>query len=201
MSLQIKQGLGVGMILIVSEDLIISNLSPSLNVYLVLEVGNGGMTDAEYVAHFSLWAISKAPLLIGCDVTKMSAATLAILTNPEVIAVNQDPLGIQGKKLAFAPSQVSNGSSTIVIANCSSYSSRIEPKRLQWTYNAQDGSIRSGLNGLCLSIESCSTGQNANIVLSECQINDPQAQCQGKNQQWTVNTSDQTIVSQLDGKW
>jgi alpha-galactosidase len=74
----------------------------------MLEVGNGGMTDAEYVAHFSLWAISKAPLLIGCDVTKMSAATLAILTNPEVIAVNQDPLGVQGKKVASAASRFSN---------------------------------------------------------------------------------------------
>ena len=53
------------------------------------------MTDAEYVSHFSLWAISKAPLLIGCDVSKMSAATLATLTNPKVIAINQDKLGAQ----------------------------------------------------------------------------------------------------------
>jgi hypothetical protein len=189
------------MIQIVSEHLIVSNLSPSLNVYLVLEVGNGGMTDAEYVSHFSLWAISKAPLLIGCDVSKMSAATLSTLTNPEVIAVNQDSLGVQGKKVTFQPPQLLNVSSDVVIANCSSFSSNIEPKRLQWTYNAQDGSIRSVLNGLCLSIEGCSTAEAANIIVDECHINDPQAQCQGKNQQWTVNTSDQTIVSQMDGKW
>jgi alpha-galactosidase len=67
----------------------------------VLEVGNGGMTDTEYVTHFSLWSISKAPLIIGCDVTKISAASLSTLTNPEVIAVNQDPLGVQGKRVAF----------------------------------------------------------------------------------------------------
>jgi len=201
MSLQIKRGLGVGTIQIVSEYLIVSHVSPSLNIYLVLEVGNGGMTDAEYVAHFSLWAISKAPLLIGCDVTNMSETTLAILTNSEVIAVNQDRLGVQGKKVAFQPSQLLNVSSDVIVANCSSFSSNIEPKRLQWTYNAQDGSIRSVLNGRCLSIESCSTAETANIIVDECHINDPQAQCQGKNQQWTVNISDQTIVSQMDGKW
>jgi alpha-galactosidase len=54
------------------------------------------MNDAEYVTHFSLWAITKAPLLIGCDVTNMSAATLSTLGNREVIAVNQDSLGVQG---------------------------------------------------------------------------------------------------------
>ncbi len=58
------------------------------------------MTDAEYRTHFSLWSISKASLLIGCDVSKMSAVTLSTLTNPEVIAVNQDKLGIQGRKIA-----------------------------------------------------------------------------------------------------
>ncbi len=167
----------------------------------MLEVGNGGMTDAEYVAHFSLWAISKAPLLIGCDVSKMSAAALSILTNPEVIAVNQDPLGVQGKKVAFASSQASNTSNEVRIANCSTFSSGDRSKRLQWIYNAQDGSIRSVLNGRCLSIENCSRVEAANIVLDECHINDPQAQCQGKNQQWTINASYQAIVSQMDGKW
>jgi hypothetical protein len=52
-----------------------------------------------------------------------------------------------------------------------------------------------------LTIESCSTSDNANIVLSECRINDPQAQCQGKNQQWIVNKVDQTIISQMNRKW
>jgi hypothetical protein len=167
----------------------------------VLEVGNGGMTNAEYVAHFSLWAISKAPLLLGCDVSKLSAAALSILTNPEVIAVNQDPLGVQGKKVAFASSQVSNSSNEVRIANCSTFSSGDGPKHLQWIYNTQDGSIRSVLNGRCLSIENCSSEEAANIVLDECHINDSQAQCQGKNQQWNINTSYQAIVSQIDGKW
>ena len=158
------------------------------------------MTDAEYVAHFSLWSISKAPLLIGCDVSKMSAATLATLTNPEVIAVNQDSLGVQGKKVAFAASQLPNASSEAVIANCASPSLNIDPRRLQWTYNAQDGSIRSAFSGQCLSIENCDGGEAANVVLSECRIADPQAPCQGRNQQWTA-ADQQPVVSQMNGKW
>jgi len=164
----------------------------------VLEVGNGGMSDTEYVTHFSLWSITKAPLIIGCDVTKMSAATLSTLTNPEVIAVNQDPLGVQGNKVVAASSKSSNASSGVVIGNCSS---TVDPRRQQWTYNSQDGSIRSVFSGRCLSIERCNTGVGAAVILNECQIGDPQAQCQGKNQQWTAGTSDQTIVSRMDQDW
>lgn len=47
----------------------------------MLEVGNGGMTANEYQAHFVLWAALKAPLLIGCDLSKMTAETLNILGN------------------------------------------------------------------------------------------------------------------------
>ncbi|EAR94452.1 alpha-galactosidase (macronuclear) [Tetrahymena thermophila SB210] len=65
----------------------------------MLEVGNGGMTTHEYEAHFALWALLKAPLLIGCDVSKMSEDTIRILTNKEIIAINQDPLGIQGHRV------------------------------------------------------------------------------------------------------
>ncbi|CAL9109102.1 unnamed protein product [Musa textilis] len=65
----------------------------------MLEVGNGGMSNDEYIVHFSLWATSKAPLLIGCDVRNLSKETLAILGNKEVIAVNQDLLGVQAEKV------------------------------------------------------------------------------------------------------
>ncbi|KAI9646730.1 hypothetical protein NHQ30_004727 [Ciborinia camelliae] len=59
----------------------------------MLEVGNGGMTDAEYVAHFSMWSIAKSPLILGNDLRKIQPADLAIISNPAVIAVNQDQLG------------------------------------------------------------------------------------------------------------
>ncbi|XWS15701.1 hypothetical protein CRYUN_Cryun34aG0024400 [Craigia yunnanensis] len=65
----------------------------------MLEVGNGGMNMEEYRSHFSIWALMKAPLLIGCDVRSASKETLSILGNKEVIDVNQDPLGVQGRKI------------------------------------------------------------------------------------------------------
>ncbi|KAK1556775.1 hypothetical protein Q3G72_011895 [Acer saccharum] len=64
----------------------------------MLEVGNGGMTKDEYIVHFSLWAISKAPLLLGCDLRNMTKETMEIVANKEVIAVNQDSVGVQAKK-------------------------------------------------------------------------------------------------------
>lgn len=66
----------------------------------MLEVGNGGLSDAEYRSHFSLWAMMAAPLIAGNDIANMSEATRAILLNREVIAVDQDPLGVQGHRVA-----------------------------------------------------------------------------------------------------
>jgi alpha-galactosidase len=65
----------------------------------MLEVGNGGMTADEYRAHFSLWAMLAAPLIAGNDLRNMSAETAAILMNKEVIAVDQDPLGREGRRV------------------------------------------------------------------------------------------------------
>ena len=64
-----------------------------------LEVGNGGMTHLEYQTHMSLWCILAAPLFAGTDLSKMSPEMLAILTNREVIAVDQDRAGIQGRRV------------------------------------------------------------------------------------------------------
>ncbi|REF37397.1 glycoside hydrolase family 27 protein [Thermasporomyces composti] len=63
----------------------------------MLEVGNGGMTDVEYRTHFSLWAVMAAPLLIGTDLRRATSATMEILLNTELIAINQDPLGVQAR--------------------------------------------------------------------------------------------------------
>ena len=66
----------------------------------MMVVGMPGLTDAQNRVHMSLWAISAAPLLVGADLTTLSDATLATLTNPEVLAVDQDSLGLQGVKVA-----------------------------------------------------------------------------------------------------
>jgi alpha-galactosidase len=65
----------------------------------MLEIGNGAMSEMEYKLHMSLWSILAAPLLAGNDLRSMSPEILAILTNREVIAVDQDKLGKQGKQV------------------------------------------------------------------------------------------------------
>lgn len=66
----------------------------------MLEVGNGGMTTVEYRSHFSLWAMLAAPLIAGNDLRHMTPEIQEILANKEVIAIDQDPLGSEGKRVA-----------------------------------------------------------------------------------------------------
>jgi alpha-galactosidase len=89
----------------------------------MLEVGNGGMTDVEYRSHFSLWSIMAAPLLIGTDLRTVKPDALKILLNKEVIAVDQDPLGVQGKQVRDADGihvivkPLKDGSEAVVVFN------------------------------------------------------------------------------------
>jgi alpha-galactosidase len=64
----------------------------------MLEVGNGHLTLAEQRSHFTLWSLIKAPLLLGNDLRNISPEVIEIISNKEVIALNQDPLGVQGYK-------------------------------------------------------------------------------------------------------
>lgn len=59
----------------------------------MLEVGNDGMTDTEYVTHFTMWAAVKSAMIMGNDIRAMDAKTLSILTNPAVLAISQDRAG------------------------------------------------------------------------------------------------------------
>ncbi|MBN2511026.1 MAG: glycoside hydrolase family 27 protein [Spirochaetales bacterium] len=63
------------------------------------QIEGNGLSPFEYRTHMSVWSITCSPLFIGCDITAMDADTEAILTNPHVIAVNQDPLGVPGKRI------------------------------------------------------------------------------------------------------
>jgi alpha-galactosidase len=89
----------------------------------MLEVGNGGMNGDEYRTHMSLWAMLAAPLLAGNDLSKMNPDTLAILENRDAIAIDQDPLGIQGDRLsAVGPLEIwskplSDGSKAVALFN------------------------------------------------------------------------------------
>jgi alpha-galactosidase len=89
----------------------------------MLEIGNGGMSRTEYVTHMSLWAMLAAPLLAGNDVRSMSDETREILTNKEVIDVNQDPLGQQGRLVSkeggaeIWSKQLENGDLAVALFN------------------------------------------------------------------------------------
>src|SRR4030088_2582901 len=89
----------------------------------MLEVGNGGMSDTEYRSHFSLWAILAAPLIAGNDLRNMRPEIHDILTNREVIAVDQDPLGREGERVwkkgaaEVWAKQLQDGSRAVVLLN------------------------------------------------------------------------------------
>jgi alpha-galactosidase len=89
----------------------------------MLEVGNGRMKDEEYRVHMSLWSLLAAPLLAGNDLSKMTPETVSILTNKEVIALDQDALGKQGDRVsAVGPfeiwsKQLADGSKAVALFN------------------------------------------------------------------------------------
>ncbi|HXR78841.1 MAG TPA: alpha-galactosidase [Bryobacteraceae bacterium] len=89
----------------------------------MLEVGNPGMSPTEYRSHFIMWCILSAPLMAGNDIMHMSNETRDILTNKEMIAVDQDPLGIQGHRVRkdgeqeIWSKQLSDGSRAVALLN------------------------------------------------------------------------------------
>jgi alpha-galactosidase len=89
----------------------------------MLEVGNAGLSLAESRSHFSLWCILAAPLMAGNDIRKMPQEIRAILTNKEVIAVDQDALGKQGYRFMQHPGkeiwakELSNGAWAVCFFN------------------------------------------------------------------------------------
>ncbi|UKY48871.1 NPCBM/NEW2 domain-containing protein [Streptomyces inhibens] len=89
----------------------------------MLEVGNGGMTDTEYRSHFSLWSMMAAPLLIGSDLRKATPETFEILSNKDVIAIDQDALGKQATVLKSESGrwtvvrQLANGDRAVALFN------------------------------------------------------------------------------------
>ena len=167
----------------------------------MLEVGNGGMTTIEYRTHFSLWAISKAPLIIGCDVTNMSQDTFDILTNKEVIAVNQDKLGQQARKIKITNVTSNNDNdneskleeSFLNIEECNGGDEQ------KWYIN-EDGSISNNNEDLCMEIK---TGlkRGDQIFTQKCKKNlkfnnSPEA----KAQKWIYFPEEKKIISENNNK-
>ena len=119
----------------------------------MLEVGNGGMTDVEYRSHFSLWAILAAPLIAGNDLRSMRPEIHDILTNKEVIAVDQDAMGLQGERVAKSgdsevwAKQLKDGSRAAVLLNRGSGEQEIS---VRWEDLGYPGSISASVRDLWL---------------------------------------------------
>ena len=117
----------------------------------MMEVGNGGMTIPEYRAHFSFWALLAAPLISGNDVRSMSAEIKEILTNAEVIAVNQDKLGREGRRIRKnGDSEVwarplSDGSRAVILFNRGKSESEVSVK---WEELAYPGHVSANVRDL-----------------------------------------------------
>lgn len=119
----------------------------------MLEVGNGGMTNPEYRAHFSLWAILAAPLIAGNDLRDMKPEIRDILANQEVVAVDQDSLGIQGRRVRkdgdseVWAKQLHDGGRAVVLLNRGTTESKISAKWVDLGYPSE---VRANVRDLWL---------------------------------------------------
>ena len=161
----------------------------------MLEIGNGGMTLTEYKTHFGLWCISKAPLLIGCDIINMSDDIKKILTNSEYIAINQDELGEQGHKIKrtqidYPPDYDPDvKSSRLELVNCNG-------KKAQKWYINEDGSLRNNNESLCVDIPNCAK-DDSTVSTFGCHIGGETYCDASKNQEWDY-TADKKIQSRME---
>ncbi len=112
----------------------------------MLEVGNGGMTDIEYRTHFSLWSMLAAPLLAGNDLRTVSPDILKILTNRDVIAIDQDSLGKQATRVSKSGDQeiwtrpLANGDTAVALFNRAATPARIT---VRWQDLGMNGTPKS----------------------------------------------------------
>lgn len=170
------------------------------------------LTEAENVAHFSLWSIMKSPLLLGCDLTQPACYNYTwIFKNSEVLAINQDALGVQAKRVwSQGPQGVPYGKSgqcgqeelpqNTIIAPCNAS----DPLQ-QWNM-LPNGTIYLPATGECLQLDSgqggcCSQGWTVwtnNVASAMC--NDPASCCGSKQQLWDYSADALQIISNVSGQ-
>jgi hypothetical protein len=158
-----------------------------------LAIGTGGMSTIEYRTHMTMWSVMKSPLIIGCDLASISGTDLKMLTNPEVVSVSQDPLGIQAHRIwsagaatltrivwSGADERATNPS--IEIRSCD----KSDP--LQQWHIAHNGSIVLGSTGECIEQDCSSQVKNKNLSravgIGQC----GRSFCE-LNQHWKYQTS------------
>ena len=159
----------------------------------MLEVGNGHMTLTEYKTHFGLWAISKAPLIIGCDITKMTDEIKDILTNPEVIAINQDKLGEQGHKIKKTEIKYPPGvepklaNAQLLVDDCNGHITQ------KWVIR-DDHTIRNNNESFCIDIPNCA---EEDIIITTFGCHHASNCKEDTNQEWEY-TREKKIQSRMN---
>ncbi len=135
----------------------------------MLEVGNGGCSDEEYRTHFALWAMLKAPLILGNDlrVLEIGNSIYNIISNKDIIAINQDSLGWQARRIwsdSRGKDDNYEGDSAeettrLIATKCAAMKEVVldsstplhqdDPMDQQWQFT-NDGKIFSPSTGMCL---------------------------------------------------
>eukprot|EP01062_Namystynia_karyoxenos_P069488 TRINITY_DN64975_c0_g1_i1.p1 TRINITY_DN64975_c0_g1~~TRINITY_DN64975_c0_g1_i1.p1 ORF type:complete len:577 (+),score=173.34 TRINITY_DN64975_c0_g1_i1:79-1731(+) len=122
-----------------------------------------GLTAAQEQCHMALWAALKSPLLVGCNVTAANASTLALLTNPEVVAVSQDPLGVQARRVRYTGPERSD------VSFLGPPPSGVALDSTQhWDYDSSTGQLVAAATGSCLTVAACGSAPGARVQLCDC---------------------------------
>lgn len=136
------------------------------NDFDMMEVGNE-MNDTEDKSHFAMWCMLSSPLFTGNDYRKMSKETLAILTNKELIAINQDKLGIQGFKhsaedgLEVWVKPLSDGNWAVTFLNRSDVSKKINFDWKKNTFKDLDFGYEADFNKTTFKLKNLWTNKEA----------------------------------------
>jgi hypothetical protein len=148
--------------------------------------GGSGITVPEARAHFSLWVVLKAPLLISADVSTMEEEFLDILLNEEVLAINQDRLGAQARKI-IGP----QGTNQLHLNNCS----KDDPYQ-QWVFNSS-GAVWNSKSNQCLTVQDCSSSSGAAVITYPCF---PKGNaCHYGNQMWSYDSNMHLLRANVSG--
>lgn len=178
----------------------------------MLQVGDVGLSQTEQKSQLAIWAIMNMPILMSSDLRKLlrpeNNATRVLLTNKRIIALNQDPLGYQGRRLVGStpsPSPPPSSQSGVVIAGCGQ-SGKQQQQQL-WQLRAPTLPVSDldaveiihVASGKALTITNCESKHTPGLGawLSLEAINTSNT-CRGRNQLWTVQANG-TITSSLDG--
>jgi hypothetical protein len=121
----------------------------------MMVMGMRGMTDALDRTHMGLWALASAPMMVGSDLTRLSAGTIALLTNKEAVAIHNDPYGLQPIKVeepapgiqVWAKPMATSGRRAVAIVNRTDASAQIKVSWEKLGLKSSPKSLRDVWNG------------------------------------------------------